>query len=412
MNRVVVTGMGAITPVGLNVDTFWGNIKNGQSGISTIDTFDVTDFKVKIAGLVRGFDAAERWGRKEARKMDLYCQYALAAAEEAVENSELDLDTIDKERFGVYVGSGIGGINVLIDGQEQLQKRGSGRVSPSLVPMMIANVATAKISIRFGAQGPSMAPVTACSTGNTSIGEAFNAIRYGDADIMIAGGAEAAITPLSLASFSNATALSMRNEDPAKASRPFDGGRDGFVMAEGAGILVIESLEHALRREAHIYGEVIGYGSSSDAYHVVASHPEGDGAYIAMKNALKKAAIAPMDVDVINAHGTGTLVGDVSETKAIKRLFQDDAYKVPITANKSMTGHMFGAAGGAEAVALLKTLEEGIIPPTINQEQQDSDCDLDYVPNKARKQDATIGISNSFGFGGHNACLVLKRYTD
>jgi len=412
MNRVVVTGMGVITPIGMNVDTFWENIKAGQSGISTIDTFDVTDLKVKIAGLVRGFDAAERWGRKEARKMDMYCQYALAAAEEAVESSGLKFDAVDKERFGVYVGSGIGGLNVIIDGQDHLQKRGPGRVSPSLIPMMIANVATAQISIRFGAQGPSMAPVTACSTGNTSIGEAFNAIRYGDADVMIAGGAEAAITPLSLASFGNAKALSMGNEDPSKASRPFDGGRDGFVMAEGAGLLVMESLEHALRREAHIYGEVVGYGSSSDAYHVVVSHPEGAGAYIAMKNALKKAAIDPKDVDVISAHGTGTLVGDASETKAIKRLFQDDAYKVPITANKSIIGHMFGAAGGAEAVALLKTLEQGMIPPTINQEQPDPECDLDYVPNRARKQDVTTGISNSFGFGGHNACLVFKRYTD
>ncbi|GGE33342.1 3-oxoacyl-[acyl-carrier-protein] synthase 2 [Pullulanibacillus camelliae] len=412
MDRVVVTGMGVISPVGLNVDTFWKNIKEGQSGISTIDTFDITDFKVKIAGLVRDFDAAGRWGRKEARKMDLYCQYALAAAEEAVENSGLDLDAIDQERLGVYVGSGIGGINTLIDNLYQYQKRGPGRVSPSLVPMMIANMASAQISIRFGARGPSMSPVTACSIGNTAIGEAFNAIRYGDADIMIAGGAEAAITPISLASFSNATALSTRNEEPTKASRPFDGNRDGFVMAEGAGILVIESLEHALRRHAHIYGEVIGYGSSSDAYHVVASHPEGEGAYLAMKNALKKAAITPQDVDVISAHATSTLVGDASETKAIKRLFAEHAYKVPITANKSMTGHMFGAAGGAEAIALLRTLEEGLIPPTINQEQSDPECDLDYVPNIARKQDVTIGISNSFGFGGHNASLVLKRYVE
>jgi 3-oxoacyl-[acyl-carrier-protein] synthase II len=410
MERVVITGMGVISPLGNDIETFWSHLTQGVSGITLIDTFDTTRYKAKIAGIVRDFDADVRFGRKEARRMDRFCQFALAAAEQALKNSGLILEDIDRERMGVYVGSGIGGIQTLLEQDSLLRERGPERVSPSLVPMMISNMAAAMISIKFGALGPSMSPVTACSIGNTAIGEAFRLIRMGGADVVFAGGAEAAITEISLASFGNATAISTRNEEPSRASRPFDLGRDGFVMAEGAGILTLESLSHALRRDAQIYAEVIGYGASSDAYHMVATHPEGIGPYLAMKSALREAGIRPEEVDVISAHATSTEIGDKSETLAIKRLFGDYAYQIPITGNKSMTGHMFGAAGGVEAIALVKSLNEGVIPPTINQEQRDSACDLDYVPNTARQSNLNIGMSNSFGFGGHNAVIVLKTY--
>ncbi|MNZ38437.1 3-oxoacyl-[acyl-carrier-protein] synthase 2 [compost metagenome] len=387
-------------------------MKEGKSGITTIDLFDISEFGTKIAGLVRSFDAEALFGRKDARKMDRFCQFGLYAAKKAVEDAELPLDRIDRERFGVYVGTGIGGIGTLTDNYDAYLKRGPGRVSPSLVPMMISNMAAAQISIHFGALGPTLSPVTACSIGNTAIGEAFRMIRTGEADVIIAGGTEAAIHPLSLASFGNATALSRRNDAPEQASRPFDATRDGFVMGEGAGIVVLESLDHALARGANIHGEVIGYGASSDAYHIVASHPEGDGALLAMKRAIHSAGISPHDIDVVSAHATSTEVGDLAETKALKRLFGDHAPRVPITANKSMLGHMFGASGGAEAIALVESLKEGIIPPTINLEHPDPACDLDYVPNTARKADPEIGLSNSFGFGGHNAAIILKKYNE
>jgi 3-oxoacyl-[acyl-carrier-protein] synthase II len=410
MERVVITGMGVISPLGNNVETLWRHLIEGKSGITAIDMFDVSNSKTKIAGLVRDFDADALWGRKEARKMDKFCQFAVAAAEEALENSGLELDKIDLERLGVYVGSGIGGIQTFVDNVNLLNDRGPGRVSPSLVPMLISNIAAAQISIRLGAKGASLSPVTACSIGNTAIGEAFRVIRSGEADVIFAGGTEAAVTNISLASFGNATALSTRNDKPALASRPFDVNRDGFIMSEGSGILVLESLNHALNRGAHIYGEVIGYGASSDAYHMVAPHPEGAGAYLAMKNAMYNAGISADEVDVISAHATSTLAGDKAETLAIKKMFGERAYQIPVTANKSMLGHMFGAAGGVEAIALMKTLNEGIIPATINLEQVDPECDLDYVPNVARKAKLTIGLSNSFGFGGHNAVVVLKRF--
>ncbi|WP_312472081.1 beta-ketoacyl-ACP synthase II [Neobacillus sp.] len=410
MERVVITGMGVISPLGNDVATFWGNLIEGKSGISTIDRFDTTQHKTKIAGLVKNFDANTLLGRKEARRLDPFCHFAIAAAEQAWNQSGLDHQTIDSERFGVYVGSGIGGIETLINNMDSLRARGPRKVSPMLVPAIISNMAAAQISIKYQAMGPSMSPVTACSIGNTAIGEAFRLIRYGGADVMFAGGAESAITELSLASFENATALSTRNDEPAKSSRPFDANRDGFVMAEGAGILILESLSHAVARNATIFAEVIGYGASSDAYHMVASHPEGKGAYIAMKSALRDAALSTNEIDVISAHATSTEVGDRSETEAIKRLFGTEANQVPITANKSMTGHMLGAAGGVEAIALIKSIEAGIIPPTINQEQPDPSCDLDYVPNTAREAKLQIGLSNSFGFGGHNAVIVLKKY--
>ncbi|PAD62465.1 beta-ketoacyl-[acyl-carrier-protein] synthase II [Bacillus siamensis] len=410
MKRVVITGMGVISPLGNDVNTFWKHLTEGKSGISFIDSFDVSGSKTKIAGTVRDFDAEERWGRKEARRLDRFSQFALAAAEQALESSGIQLDQIDRERLGVYVGSGIGGITTLIENVHTLNERGARKVSPSLVPMMISNAAAAQISIRLGALGPSLSPVTACSIGNTSIGEAFNAIRNDDADIMFAGGAEAAITNLSLASFGNAHALSARNEDPAAASRPFDADRDGFVMSEGAGILVLESLDSAISRNAPILCEVLGYGASSDAYHMVASHPEGTGAYLAMKNALKKANVSAEDIDIVSAHATSTKAGDLSETLAIKKLFGELAYDIPVTANKSMLGHMLGAAGGVEAIALTESLRHGIIPPTINLQNPDSACDLDYVSDGPRHQSLTIGLSNSFGFGGHNSAIVLKTY--
>lgn len=412
MERVVLTGMGIISPLGHEVETFWNRLRRGESGISRIDAFDTSRFKTKIAGVVREFDADARFGRKEARRMDRFCQFALAAAEQALEDSGLTLDKIDRERLGVYVGSGIGGIQTLLEQDGILRDRGPERVSPTLVPMMISNMAAAMISIKYGALGPTLSPVTACSIGNTAIGEAFRLIRAGGADAIIAGGAEAAVTEISLASFGNATALSGRNDEPARASRPFDAGRDGFVMSEGAGIVVLESLSHAQRRNARIYAEVIGYGASSDAYHIVATHPEGIGAYQAMKSALREAAVNPEEVDVISAHATSTELGDKSETMAIKKLFGEHAYRIPVTANKSMTGHMLGACGGVEAIALAKSLEQGIIPPTINLEQPDPDCDLDYVPNEARQAKLKIGISNSFGFGGHNAVIVLKAFAE
>ncbi|KQL41937.1 3-oxoacyl-ACP synthase [Bacillus sp. FJAT-25509] len=409
MRRIVITGMGVISPLGNDVDTVWNNLINGKSGITTIDTIDVSNIKTKVAGIVRDFDAEERWGRKEARKLDRFCQFALAAAEQALESSQLQLEKMDLERLGVYVGSGIGGINTFIENVNLLNERGPGRVSPSLVPMMISNAAAAQISIRLGALGPSLSPVTACSIGNSSIGEAFNTIRNGEADVIFAGGTEAAITQLSLASFGNAKALST-NTEPASSSRPFDANRDGFVMSEGAGVLVLESLEHAVNRNAPILCEVIGYGASSDAYHMVATHPEGRGAFLAMRNALNRAEIALQDVDVISAHATSTPLGDHSETLAIKKLFGEHAYNIPVTANKSMLGHMLGAAGGVEAIALVKSLQEGIIPPTINLTKPDPVCDLDYVSKGPRKKELNIGISNSFGFGGHNSAIVLKKY--
>ncbi|MGD8190752.1 beta-ketoacyl-ACP synthase II [Brevibacillus ginsengisoli] len=410
MERVVITGMGVVSPLGNTVESFWNQLIKGKSGISLIDTFDVSRQKSKIAGIVRDFDADTLLGRKEARRMDRFCQFAVVAAEQALKDSGLLLEHMNRERLGVYVGSGVGGIQTLLEQDAIIRERGPERVSPSLVPMMISNMAAAMISIKFGALGPTMSPVTACSIGNTSIGEAFRSIRFGGMDAAFVGGAEAAVTEISLASFGNATALSTRNDAPSLASRPFDASRDGFVMAEGAGILILESLTHALRRNARIYAEVIGYGASSDAYHMVATHPEGLGAYQAMKLAIQEAGISQDEVDVISAHATSTEIGDRSETLAIKKLFGENAYRIPITANKSMTGHLLGAASAVEAIALVKTLQHNIIPPTINQEMRDPECDLDYVPNVAREAQLNIGLSNSFGFGGHNAVIVLKSY--
>ena len=387
MNRVVVTGLGVVSPLGIGVETFWQGMLAGKSGIGPIDTFDATKHKTHFAGLVRDFNPEELFGKKEARKMDRFTQFGLTAAEEALADSGLQLEQLDRERLAVYVGSGIGGLQTLQDNEGQLRQRGPGRVSPLLVPMMIANMAAAQISIRLGSLGPTLAPVTACSVGNTAIGEAFRLIRGGWADVAFAGGSEAAVTDIALAGFGNATAISTRNEEPERASRPFDIRRDGFVMSEGAGIMVLESLEHAQSRGARIYAEIVGYGATSDAYHIVATPPDGDGAYRAMKLALQEAGLAPADVDVISAHATSTEVGDRSEASAIRRLFAADGKQPPaVTATKSMLGHMLGASGGAQAIALVKGLQEGVITPTINYEQPDPDCgDLDIVANEARR---------------------------
>jgi len=411
MERVVITGMGIISPLGNDVQPFWNGLVQGKSGVSPIDAFDTTSYKTKIAGVVRDFDGEERFGRKEVRRMDRFVQFAVAAADQALSDSGLEMDHVDRERVGVYIGSGIGGIQTLMEQGKLLSERGPARVSPTLVPMMISNMAAAMVSMRFGCWGPTLSPVTACSIGNTAIGEAFRLIRHGGADVIFAGGTEAAVTEVSLASFGNATALSTRNEAYEGASRPFDAGRDGFVMAEGAGVLVVESLSHAHARGANILAEIVGYGASSDAYHMVATHPEGRGAYLAMKAALADGQLQPHEIDVINAHATSTEAGDLSETRAIKQLFGAEAYHIPVTANKSMTGHMLGAAGGAEAISLIQSLRTGIIPPTINQEHGDPECDLDYVPNVAREADLKIGMSNSFGFGGHNAVIILQKYS-
>ncbi|MEW9698568.1 beta-ketoacyl-ACP synthase II [Paenibacillus sp. SI8] len=410
MKRVVITGMGVVTPIGNDVETFWSHLVQGQSGISKIDTMDVSQYKTDFAGLVRDFNPESVMDRRDVRRMDRYCQFAVAASKQALDDAQLQLDETIAERVGVYIGSGIGGIHTILENYRTLLSRGPSRVSPTVVPMMIANMAAAQVSILFGAKGPVLAPVTACATGNNAIGEAFKLIQRGGADAVIAGGAEATVTDLALAGFGNATALSTRCDAPEQASRPFDAQRDGFVAAEGAGVLVLESLEHAERRGARIHAELVGYGSTSDAYHIVATDPEGAGATRAMQVALDDAGLAAEEIDTVNAHATSTIAGDLSETLALKRLLGNRAYDVPISANKSMLGHMLGAAGGVEAVALIKTLQDGLIPPTINLDHPDPQCDLDYVPLVSRRAELRYGLSNSFGFGGHNAVLIFKKY--
>lgn len=402
--------MGAVTPIGNDVPTFWRNLVAGRSGISRIDAFDVSQYPVQIAGQVRDFDPGQYVDPREARRLDRYAQFAVAAAVQAVRDAGLEITPENGERVGVYIGSGVGGIHTLLENYRTLLERGPRRVSPTVVPMMIANMAAGQVSILFGAKGPNLAPVSACATGTHAIGDSYKLIQRGAADVMIAGGSEAAIVDLALAGFSNAKALSTRNDEPERASRPFDAERDGFVMSEGAGVVVLESLEHAKARGARIYAEIIGYGMSGDAYHIVAPEPEGNGAFRAMREALADAGIRPEDVDYINAHGTSTDLGDKLETLAIKKAFGDHARKVAISSNKSMIGHLLGAAGAVEAIATILTIQDGVIPPTINLEHPDPECDLDYVPNVAREAPVRVAISNSFGFGGHNATIVLRRF--
>ncbi|TDY46592.1 3-oxoacyl-[acyl-carrier-protein] synthase II [Alicyclobacillus sacchari] len=408
--RVVVTGLGVVSPVGNNVSAFWESLLSGKSGIREIDRFDTSDYPCKIAGLVNDFDPERYIDKKELRHMDMFTQYALYAAHEAVAHAGLVITDENRDRIGVYIGSGIGGIGTTLSNYRILLERGPKRVSPFLVPMMISDMATGQVSIEFGVRGPNSSPVSACATGSNAIGDAFKIIQRGAADVMIAGGAEAAVVDIALAGFSNMKALSLRNDEPTRASRPFDKDRDGFVMGEGAGILILESLESAQARGAHILAEIVGYGMSGDAYHVTAPDPNGDGAYRVMKAALEDAGLETSDIDYINAHGTSTEFNDRIETLAVKRLFGDHAYKLAMSSIKSMTGHLLGAAGGVEAVACVKTLQEGMIPPTTNYETPDPECDLDYVPNVARKSDVKVVMSNSFGFGGHNASLIFRKY--
>lgn len=409
LNRVVVTGYGTINPIGNNADAFWAAALNGTSGIQLIDHFDTSDFSARIAGMVQGFEPENFFDKKEARRTSRFILFALMAANEAVAQSGLDIRA-EADMIGVEIGSGIGGIEVLEEAARVLFEKGPSRVSPFTVPMMISDMASGQVAIKLGAKGPNSCSVTACASSANSMGNAFRTIQRGEAVAMITGGAEATITPLCLASFCSARSLSSRNDDPTRASRPFEAGRDGFVMGEGAGILVFEDLEHAKARGATIYGEVIGFGSSGDAYHITAPAPEGEGAQRAIKMALRTAGISPTDVDYVNAHGTSTELNDKNETEAIKAVFGDHAYKLKVSSIKSMTGHLLGAAGGLEAVATIQTINNSMIPPTINYDVPDPNCDLDYTPNVASAHNVDIAISNSFGFGGHNAVLVLKKY--
>ena len=416
--RVVVTGLGALTPVGNTVEEFWSALMQGTSGIGPITKFDAHaktesgefQFVTRIAGEIRNFDELKYVDKKEARRLDPYLKYAMACAVMAVEDSGLDTGKVDGTRFGTLIGSGIGGITTLLENHKTLLDKGPDRVSPFFVPMLIINMASGLVSMRFGAKGPNSSVVTACATGNHAIGDAFKLIQRGAADVMIAGGAEAIIVPLTIAGFCSMKAMSTRNDEPQRASRPFDADRDGFVCGEGGGIVVLESLEHAVRRGARIYAEVIGYGMTGDAHHMTAPDPEGDGAARAMAGALADARIAPADVGYINAHGTSTPYNDKFETIAIKRVFGEHARKVAVSSTKSMTGHLLGAAGGIEAIATVLSLHHGMLPPTMNYETPDPECDLDYIPNKARKQDVELALSNAFGFGGTNATLAFRKY--
>ncbi|WP_457626655.1 beta-ketoacyl-ACP synthase II [Persephonella sp.] len=412
MRRVVVTGIGAITPLGLNVKETWEGLINGRSGIDVIKRFDpfAYNLPVVIAGEVKGFDPKQYLNPKDAKRMSDFVKFAMVAAKEAVTDSGLETDRIDLNRAGVIVGTGIGGLRDIEEQQTLLLEKGARRVSPFFIPSGISNMASGYISIEFGFKGPNSCVVTACATGTHAIGDAFKIIQRGDADIMIAGGTESAVTPLGIAGFANMKALSTRNDEPQKASRPFDSERDGFVMGEGAGVLVLEELEHALKRGAKIYAEIIGYGMTGDAHHITAPCADADGAVRVMEMALNDARINPEEVDYINAHGTSTPLNDKVETLGIKKVFGEYAYKLKISSIKSMIGHLLGAAGAVEAVATVKTIETGIIPPTINLENPDPDCDLDYTPNKAVEYPVKVAISNSFGFGGTNACLAFKAY--
>ena len=409
--RVVITGLGTVNPLGLNVPDTWQALCAGRSGIGEITAFDVSGYATRIGGAVRNFDATSVMTEKDARKVDLFMQYALVAAEQAIQDAGLPA-SVNKDRVGVAVGSGIGGLGTIEANHQQLMSSGPRRVSPFLVPGSVINMASGNIAIRYGYRGPNFAMATACTTGTHNIGYAARTIAYGDADVMIAGGAEMASTPLGIAGFTAARAMSTRNDEPAKASRPWDKDRDGFVLGDGAAVLVLESLEHAEARGATIYAELSGLGLSDDAHHITSPPEDGAGAALAMQNALHDAGLRPEDIDYINAHGTSTLAGDIAETNAIKAVFGEHAYRLAVSSTKSMTGHLLGAAGAIEALITVLTIRNGIIPPTINLDQPDEGCDLDYVPHKARTSDVRAAISNSFGFGGTNGSLLFRRYHD
>lgn len=407
MRRVVVTGMGAITPVGNDIDTMWANMLAGVNGVEKITSFDTSDLKVHLAGTVKNFEPEKYIEKRELRKLDIYCQYAIAAAQQAVDDSGI-LGNINEERFGVYIGAGIGGLHSFVNNVTALNEGGPRKVSPFFIPMMIGNIATGNVAIRFKAKGVSLSVMSACATGTHSIGEAFHAIKDGYADAIIAGGTEAVIAPLTIAGFQNMKALST-NEDPETASRPFDKNRDGFVMGEGAGMLVLEEYEHAKARGAKIYAEFAGYGNTCDAHHVTAPDPEGAGLARAIKIAMAEAGTTDDDQLYINAHGTSTHLNDLTETMAFKSALGEKAYDANISSTKSMTGHMLGATGAIEAIVSVLTLRDGMIPPTIHLNEQDEELDLNYTPNKAVKRDVTVAASTNLGFGGHDACVVFKK---
>lgn len=408
--RVVITGLGIVSPIGSTIQEAWANALSGQSGVKPMTRVNADDYPAKVAAEIRDFNPEDFLERKEARKMDRFTQFAVAASQMAVKDADLTIDESNAERIGVWVGSGIGGMETFEKQFQTFLDRGYRRVSPFFVPMMIPDMAAGQVSIYLGAKGVNSCTVTACATGTNSIGDAFKVIQRGDADAMITGGSEAPITQMSVAGFCANTALST-NPDPNTASRPFDANRDGFVMGEGAGIIVLEELEHAKKRGARIYAEVIGYGSTGDAHHITAPAPGGEGGVRAMKMAIEDSGVSPEEVDYINAHGTSTPYNDEFETAAIKSVFGEHAYKLAISSTKSMTGHLLGAAGGVEAIFTALTLKHGMIPPTINYETPDEKCDLDYVPNESRKRDVKVALSNSLGFGGHNATLAFKKYT-
>ena len=410
MKRVVITGLGAITPIGIGKDEYWKSLVDGKSGIGYITRFDTSEFNSKIGAEVRDFEPANYMDKKDARRMDRFSQFAVAASKLALDDSKIDLKSTNLDRVGVVVGAGIGGMETLEKEFTKMKDRGPNRVSPLFIPMMISNMAPGQISMAFGLRGTSMAITTACASGTHAIGESFRMIQDGKVDIIVAGGTEAAITPIAVAGFCSMKALSTRNDDPGNASRPFDKERDGFIMGEGAGMLILESLEHALARGADIYGEVVGYGSTSDAFHITQPDPEAKGATRAMAMAIEEASIEATEVEYINAHGTSTYFNDKLETLAIKNVFKDHAKDINISSTKSMTGHLLGAAGGIEAIATTLALKEGTIPPTINYENKDEECDLNYTPNKAVKRDINYALSNSLGFGGHNASILIKKY--
>lgn len=409
MHRVVVTGIGVISPLG-DKDKLWKALLQGVSGVSRITRYDVSNLPVQIGGEIRDFDPSQFMNGKEARRMDRFAQFAVSAAKMSLEDANMALPFAKPERVGVLVGSGIGGIETIQEQSRVFWEKGADRVSPFFVPMMIPDMASGQIAIQTGAKGINSCTVTACATGTHSIGDAFRVIARGQADVMLAGGSEAALCPLGLAGFMTAKALSTRNDEPQRASRPFDKGRDGFVMGEGAGVLILERLEHALNRGARIYGEIVGYGASGDGYHITSPAPEGEGAKRAMAEALADGGIEPSDIDYINAHGTSTEYNDLYETVAIKHVFGEHAYKLAVSSTKSLTGHLLGAAGAIEAAICLLALAEQVIPGTYNYEEADPNCDLDYVPNQSRPGNLKVALSNSFGFGGHNATLAFKRW--
>ncbi|ACV64306.1 3-oxoacyl-(acyl-carrier-protein) synthase 2 [Desulfofarcimen acetoxidans DSM 771] len=408
--RVVVTGMGLITPIGSDIPTFWDSLIQGKSGIRTIDRFNVSRFSTKVAGMVDSFKPEDFIDKKDVKRMDRFAQFAAAAAQMAAQDADFKVTEENAERVGVYIGSGIGGFSTIVEQHKIFLEKGPARISPFFIPMIIGNIASGHVSIIMGAKGPNSSPLSACATGTNALGDAFKIIQRGQADVMIAGGAEAAIIPVILAGFSASRALSQQNEQPEKASRPFDLNRDGFVMSEGAGILILESLEHALARGARIYAEITGYGMSGDGYHITQPAPEGRGAAQAMSEAIRDAGIKPSEVNYINAHGTSTLLNDKFETNAIKIVFGDHAYKLAISSIKALTGHLLGAAGAVEAIAAILTIKNGLIPPTFNYETPDPECDLDYVPNIPRKAKVKVTLSNSLGFGGHNASIIFREY--